>query len=60
MLLFKGEHEKLWDITRDVLKGVVPEGQFEGTAKKIAGFRAGYGTVCSHFFTPFSFLFYTK
>jgi len=45
VLLFKGEHEKLWDIAHDVLKGVVPEAQFEGTAKKLQGFRAGYGTV---------------
>ncbi|TGO55964.1 hypothetical protein BCON_0084g00320 [Botryotinia convoluta] len=45
VLLLKGEHEKLWDITKEVLKGVVPEAQFEGTAKKIDGFRAGYGTV---------------
>ncbi|THV53442.1 hypothetical protein BGAL_0050g00090 [Botrytis galanthina] len=45
VLLLKGEHEKLWDITKEVLKGVVPEAQFEGTAKRIDGFRAGYGTV---------------
>ncbi|PQE19080.1 hypothetical protein CJF30_00007440 [Rutstroemia sp. NJR-2017a BBW] len=45
VLLFKGEHEKLWDIAHDVLKGVVPEAQFEGTAQKLKGFRAGYGTI---------------
>ncbi|PQE23543.1 nitroreductase protein [Rutstroemia sp. NJR-2017a BVV2] len=45
VLLFKGEHEKLWDIAHDVLKGVVPEAQFEGTAQKLQGFRAGYGTI---------------
>jgi hypothetical protein len=49
VLLFKGEHEKLWDIAHDVLKGVVPEAQFEGTAKKLQGFRAGYGTVSWNF-----------
>ncbi|ESZ94935.1 nitroreductase [Sclerotinia borealis F-4128] len=45
VLLLKGEHEKLWDITKEVLKGVVPAEQFEGTAAKIGGFRNGYGTV---------------
>lgn len=45
-MLLKAEHEKLWDITKEVLKGVVPADQFEGTAQKIDGFRAGYGTVC--------------
>lgn len=45
VLLLKGEHEKLWDITKEVLQGVVPAEQFEGAAKKIGGFKAGYGTV---------------
>ncbi|QSZ31891.1 hypothetical protein DSL72_001460 [Monilinia vaccinii-corymbosi] len=45
VLLFKGEHEKLWDITKDVLKGVVPAENFESTAQRIGGFRKGYGTV---------------
>ena len=46
MLLVKAEHEKLWDITKDVLKAVIPPEQLEGTEKKLNGFRAGYGTVC--------------
>lgn len=46
MILLKAEHEKLWDITKDVLKAVVPPEQLEGTEKKLNGFRAGYGTVC--------------
>ncbi|RAL64182.1 hypothetical protein DID88_002075 [Monilinia fructigena] len=45
VLLFKGEHEKLWNITEEVLKGVVPADQFEATAQRIGGFRNGYGTV---------------
>ncbi|KAA8572128.1 hypothetical protein EYC84_002044 [Monilinia fructicola] len=53
VLLFKGEHEKLWNITEEVLKGVVPPEQFEGTAKRIGGFRNGYGTVS--WFLPFAF-----
>jgi hypothetical protein len=46
MLLVKAEHEKLWDIVKEVLKAVVPEDQFDATEKKLNGFRAGYGTVC--------------
>jgi len=46
VLLLKAEHEKLWDITKEVVKAVAPPEQFEGTEKKLNGFRAGYGTVC--------------
>ncbi|KAN0095109.1 Nitroreductase [Hyaloscypha variabilis] len=45
VLLLKNEHQKLWDITRDVLKEVVPADQFPKTEAKIASFRAAYGTV---------------
>ncbi|CAD6447382.1 eb05a09b-c4ce-4a42-af30-3804b19c2fa1 [Sclerotinia trifoliorum] len=45
VLLFKEEHEKLWDIAKDALKAVVPEAQFEATAQRVAGFRAGYGSI---------------
>lgn len=47
VLLLKGEHEKLWDITRDVLKAIVPEEQFPATEQKMGAFKAGYGTVLS-------------
>ncbi|GAB7331414.1 hypothetical protein MBLNU13_g02836t1 [Cladosporium sp. NU13] len=45
VLLLKDEHDKFWDIVRDVLKAIVPEAQWEHTGNRIAGFRAGYGTI---------------
>jgi predicted oxidoreductase (fatty acid repression mutant protein) len=45
VLLLKDEHDKFWDIVRDALKAIVPEDKWEPTAGRIAGFRAGYGTV---------------
>lgn len=45
ILLLKGEHDKLWDITKEVLRGVVPADKFAPTEQKIDGFKAGYGTV---------------
>lgn len=45
VLLLKDEHDKFWDIVRDILKAMVPEDKFEATAARIGGFRAGYGTV---------------
>ena len=39
------EHEKLWDLTADALRAVVPAEAFAPTAEKIAGFRAAAGTV---------------
>jgi predicted oxidoreductase (fatty acid repression mutant protein) len=47
VLLLKGEHEKLWDITRDVLKEIVPAENFAPTEQRMAGFRAAYGSVSS-------------
>jgi predicted oxidoreductase (fatty acid repression mutant protein) len=46
VVLFGAEHEKLWDITTEVLKAVVPADQFEPTAQKMAMFKAAAGTVC--------------
>jgi predicted oxidoreductase (fatty acid repression mutant protein) len=45
LVLFGAEHDKLWDLTRDVLKAIVPEGQFASTAKRMAGFKGAAGTV---------------
>ena len=45
ILLLKEEHAKLWDMIKEVLKGVVPEDQFPATEKKLNGFQAAYGTV---------------
>ncbi|KAE9368047.1 Nitroreductase [Stipitochalara longipes BDJ] len=45
VLLLKAEHEKIWDITRDVLREIVPAEQFPKTEAKMGSFRAAYGTV---------------
>ena len=45
VLLLGDEHKKLWDITLNVLKGIVPEDQFPATEGRIKGFAAGHGTV---------------
>ncbi|CCX10695.1 Nitroreductase-like protein [Pyronema domesticum] len=45
VVLFKAEHEKLWDITIEVLKAIVPEDAFPATLGKLNAFKAGYGTV---------------
>jgi predicted oxidoreductase (fatty acid repression mutant protein) len=45
MLLLGKEHDKLWDITKEALRKVVPEGQFSATEEKINSFKAGYGTA---------------
>ncbi|KZK75141.1 MAG: nitroreductase [Pelodictyon luteolum] len=38
-------HRRLWDIVLEILRGVVPDESFSATEEKIAGFRAGAGTV---------------
>ena len=45
VLLLKDEHDKFWDIVRDILKGIVPEENWEHTGNRVAGFRNAYGTV---------------
>ncbi len=46
VVLFGEEHEKLWQITEDTLRGIVDnEEQFAATKQKIDGFKAGAGTV---------------
>jgi predicted oxidoreductase (fatty acid repression mutant protein) len=45
VVLFGAEHDKLWDITSDVLKAIVAADQFEATAKKISMFKGAAGTV---------------
>lgn len=45
VVLLKKEHEKFWDITKDVLKPQVPAEQFPSTEARLNGFKAGYGTV---------------
>jgi predicted oxidoreductase (fatty acid repression mutant protein) len=46
VLLLLGEHhDKLWDITKEALRKIVPEDAFAPTEEKINSFRSGYGTV---------------
>ncbi|WP_350604368.1 nitroreductase family protein, partial [Pseudoalteromonas sp. SMN1298-MNA-CIBAN-0114] len=46
VVLFGDEHHKLWDITEETLRVIVGDDEkFQGTKNKIAGFRAGAGTV---------------
>jgi len=45
VVLFGAEHDKLWDITTETLKAIVPEDKWEPTANKMAMFKAGAGTI---------------
>ncbi|RSL57157.1 hypothetical protein CEP54_008428 [Fusarium duplospermum] len=49
VVLFGAEHDKLWDITSDSLKAIVPAEAWENTANRIAGFKGAAGTIL--FFT---------
>jgi len=45
VLLLDGQHDKLWDITKETLRKIVPADKFSATEEKINSFRSGYGTV---------------
>lgn len=45
VLLLEKEHDKLWDITKEALRKIVPVDQFGSTEEKINSFRSGYGSV---------------
>jgi len=45
VVLFNQRHNKLWDITKEVLSKIVPEDKFDSTEEKINSFKNGYGTV---------------
>lgn len=45
VVLLGAAHEELWNMTLDVLRGIVPADSFGPTQAKIASFRAGRGTV---------------
>ena len=45
MLLLGDHHKKLWNITLEELKKIVPPEQLQSTEEKIASFANGYGTV---------------
>ncbi len=39
------QHDKLWDITKETLRKIVPENNFASTEEKMNAFKSGYGTV---------------
>ncbi|QIL72185.1 nitroreductase family protein [Diaphorobacter sp. HDW4B] len=45
VVLFGAQHEKLWNITREVLRLMVPADAFVKTDAKMDGFAAGAGSV---------------
>jgi predicted oxidoreductase (fatty acid repression mutant protein) len=45
VILFGANHDKLWDITKETLRKLVPAENFSSTDQKINSFRNGYGTV---------------
>ncbi|MFA9379351.1 MAG: nitroreductase family protein [Lachnotalea sp.] len=45
VLLIDKQHDRLWDITMEALRKVVPAESFKETEDKINSFKNGYGTV---------------
>lgn len=45
VLLLGDNHTKLWDITKEALRKIVPAEEFAPTDEKINSFNAGYGTI---------------
>ncbi len=45
ILLLAEHHDKLWNITKEELRKVVPEDKFTATEDRLSGFQKGYGTV---------------
>jgi predicted oxidoreductase (fatty acid repression mutant protein) len=45
VVLFGENHDKLWNITKEALRKIVPTEKFAPTEEKINSFAAGYGTV---------------
>ncbi len=46
VLLLGGQHKRLWEITKDTLRKIVPANAFAGTEAKIDGaFASGHGTI---------------
>lgn len=45
VVLLKGEHDKLWNMTTEVLKAVMGDADFTGTQQKMDMFKGAYGTV---------------
>lgn len=45
VLLVGAEHDKLWELARESVKGALGEQAYSGLKPRIDGFQAGYGTV---------------
>lgn len=45
VVLLGSQHKKLWSITTETLRKIVPADQFQATADKMNAFGSGYGTV---------------
>ncbi|MGM9923202.1 MAG: nitroreductase family protein [Bacillus sp. (in: firmicutes)] len=45
VVLLGEQHDKLWDITTETLRKIVPADNFASTQEKMDMFKAGYGTV---------------
>jgi predicted oxidoreductase (fatty acid repression mutant protein) len=45
VVLIGEQHDKLWNITRETLRKLVPEANFASTDEKISSFQNGYGSV---------------
>lgn len=45
VVLFGGAHNGLWEMTKEILRSVVPPAQFAPTQQKLDSFQNGYGTV---------------
>ena len=45
VILFGEAHEKLWSLTEATLEPLTPPEAFDATKQKLAGFKAGFGTV---------------
>jgi predicted oxidoreductase (fatty acid repression mutant protein) len=45
VILFNEQHDKLWEITRETLRNLVPAESFSSTNEKIDSFQNGFGTI---------------
>ena len=45
VLLLDDNHKRLWELTKQSLKKIIPESKFSVTETKINSFEAGYGTI---------------
>lgn len=45
VLLLGENHDKLWEITRETLRKIVPADSFASTDAKVDSFKNGYGTI---------------